>query len=539
MSRKGGIHPCVEAQMRSEEGSNFSKEKPMPKPTSAQQFILLPPRGVVATAATATPTITSFLNSLHSDVGAAARDVSVLKSPARRSKKRSVKVRVLDSIHENGAKLVEVSPQAISDLRADQPGLRIVPVVYYTPAVAPRPTIVSGPKVAAAGVSAKITVKVVSDKDGSPVGGAMVVAFTDFEARAGAQGKTNSKGEVALALGATSKKLDRLYIFPKVNLWGALKKGVTITSGNVFKVTPVDLSFTDGLRFFYGNSPDAAGTGLTVGVIDTGIAAHPDLVIDGGQNTVLGENPNDFGDNGEGHGTHVAGIVAARGTPPTGIRGLAPGIRLRSYRVFGKGSGKASNFAIAKAIDRAVADGCDLVNMSLGGGAPDDATQDAIADARAHGTVVIVAAGNDDRSPVSFPALDSLAIAVSAMGRKGTFPAGVAEFGDVAAPFGKPDKQNFVAAFSNIGPEIDLTGPGVGILSTFPGGHAPLGGTSMACPAVTGAAARLLSAPQHATILAMNRDQARSDAMAQIVLQAGKSLGFGADFEGQGMILLT
>src|SRR5262245_48542191 len=162
----------------------------MPKSTGAQQFILLSLRGVVATAATATPTITSFLRSLHSDVGTAARDVSVLESPTRGRKKRSVKVRVLDSIHENGAKLVEVSPQAISDLRADQPGVRIVPVVYYTPAVAPRLTIVSGPKAAARSVSAKITVKVVSEKDGSFVGGAMFVAFTDFEARAGAQGKT-------------------------------------------------------------------------------------------------------------------------------------------------------------------------------------------------------------------------------------------------------------------------------------------------------------------------------------------------------------
>src|SRR5262249_49419169 len=160
--------------------------------------------------------------------------------------------------------------------------------------------------------------------------------------------------------------------------------------------------------------------------------------------------------NGEGHGTHVGGIIAARGTPPKGIRGLAPAVTLRSYRVFGKGNGNASNFSIAKAIDRAVADRCDVINMSLGGGPQDEATHSAIADARAKGTIVIAATGNDDRGPVSFPGADPLVIAVTALGRKGTFPSGTVETGDVVAPFGT-DKKNYIASFSNVGPEVHLT----------------------------------------------------------------------------------
>ena len=58
-----------------------------------------------------------------------------------------------------------------------------------------------------------------------------------------------------------------------------------------------------------------------------------------------------------GHGAHVAGIIGARGAPPRGVRGLAPGVELRSYGVFGKGQPATSNYAIIKAIDRAVADG--------------------------------------------------------------------------------------------------------------------------------------------------------------------------------------
>jgi subtilisin family serine protease len=270
-------------------------------------------------------------------------------------------------------------------------------------------------------------------------------------------------------------------------------------------------------------------------VIDSGIALnHADLVVSGGQNTVTGEKPGDFGDNGgEGHGTHVAGIIASRGKPPSGIRGVAPGVTLRSYRVFGKGAPNAANFAIAKAIDAAVADGCDLINMSLGGGAPDSLTAEALAAAHNAGVVVLAANGNDSRQPVSFPAANSMCQAVSAMGRVGTFPKGTEPNGSIAAPHGK-DKKNFIADFSNIGPETDLTGPGVGVISTVPTGFGVMSGTSMATPAETGAAARLLASKPD--ILKMPRDQNRAAAMISAIAGACNLLGFGAIYEGKGMI---
>jgi subtilisin family serine protease len=106
------------------------------------------------------------------------------------------------------------------------------------------------------------------------------------------------------------------------------------------------------------------------------------------------------------------------------------------------------------------------------------------------------------------------------------------ETGDVAAPYGT-DKKNFLADFSNISPEIDVTGPGVGILSTVPGGYAPMDGTSMACPAVTGAAARLLAG--NPAVLDMNRDPARSDKIAALLYQSAKALGLGLKSEGHGL----
>jgi subtilisin family serine protease len=499
----------------------------MPKAPPAQRYILLPPRSLLAGGIVpATPVVQSFFTSLE-NVRTSSAKVRALSEA-----KIKTKMRVIDSVQSNGAKLVEMSPDSVADLQAEQPGIRIVPVVYYYPAKAPRPKPAAAPKAATAAL--RINLTIVSKASGDPISGANVVAFTDFANRTGVEGTTDAKGVVSLALGSANKKVERLYVYSESGFWNALKQGITVKSGTKIELLPIDLLYRDCLRYFYADAAPTAGQGVTVGVLDTGVGPHRDLTVSGGENTVTGENAGDFTDNGEGHGTHVAGIIAARGGPPDGIRGVAPGVTLRSYRVFGKGAEGASNFAIAKAIDHAVADGCDLINMSLGGGPKDEATHSAIADARAKGSLVIVAAGNDGRQPVSFPASDSLTLAVSALGRQGTFPDDTTETGNVSPPPGK-DKKNFIAEFSNVGPEILLTGPGVGIISTFPGNtFAVLDGTSMACPAVTGAAARLLSTQPD--LLAQTRDASRSDAMAQAVLNAAKTLGFPATLEGRGLI---
>jgi subtilisin len=424
-----------------------------------------------------------------------------------------------------------------------------MPLVYYEPAVFRRevlsaPTSAStrasikkmaGKKMAKAAAPGGVTVTVTSATNGKAVRGAMVVAFTNFAARAGAQGTTNAKGQVALALGGSTKKIERVYVYPKSAYWPSMQKDLTIKALSKLTLQPIDTAFVDCVRYFYAGGDLNSGKGVTVGVIDSGVATnHPDLSLQGGQNTVPGEKPQDFGDNGtEGHGTHVAGIIAARGAAPHGIRGVAPGATLRSYRVFARGGNRASNYAIAKAIDAGVADKCDLLNMSLGGGSPDPVVTDAIAAAYRAGVLILAANGNDDRKPVSFPAANDMCQAVSAIGRKDTIPKGTEPEDSIAAPYGK-DKKNFVASFSNVGSDTDLTGPGVGVISTVPGGYGVMSGTSMATPAETGAAARLLAAAP--AILAMPRDRNRTAAMIAAVARACKLLGVGATFEGKGMI---
>lgn len=101
-------------------------------------------------------------------------------------------------------------------------------------------------------------------------------------------------------------------------------------------------------------------------------------------------------------------------------------------------------------------------------------------------------------------------------------------------PRGTPDTANFMASFTNMGGEVDLTAPGVGVLSTVPGGgHGPMSGTSMATPAATGAAACVLS--QNPAIVAQARDRSRSDAIVRLLFRATGSLGFPMNFEGMGL----
>ena len=95
-------------------------------------------------------------------------------------KRPRVQMRIFDSIHENGAKLVEMPPDSAAALRVVQPGVRLIPVVYYRPARAPRMTIAAGPQVAAVTAGTKTVLTLVSRKDGKPIARATVVAFTDF-----------------------------------------------------------------------------------------------------------------------------------------------------------------------------------------------------------------------------------------------------------------------------------------------------------------------------------------------------------------------
>ncbi len=141
------------------------------------------------------------------------------------------------------------------------------------------------------------------------------------------------------------------------------------------------------------------GTGVLVAVIDTGVDhTHPDLYgwgpggkVAGGYNFV---DPGSLPIDTNGHGTQVAGVIAADGS----ARGVAPGARILSYKVSEDGGAVAPSM-IVEAIRTAVQDGADIINISLGVNATNPEIDGAIVGASAAGVLVVSAAGNDGPAP--------------------------------------------------------------------------------------------------------------------------------------------
>jgi subtilisin len=473
-------------------------------------------------------------------------------------------MRVLDGIGNNGPKLVEMSEEGELSLRLNNPDLKVVPEVFYhrcwyRPSVEKRPVhkaraakakrkaeggvkVAAQPEAAAAGT----TIRVVDSTTERPLRGAHVVVFTDYKNHIGDAGDTNAEGVVRLDSISPRQSLERAYVYGPPGYWGHFGANTPASALKTVQLRPIDLSDPNLLLHqLYGVLPRTAGAGVTVGVIDSGIdSTHPDLQnVSGGLNCVTNEvqaNPaavRNWGParkEGE-HGTHVAGIIGATGV--NGFRGVAPGVNLRSYRVFPDAGGGASNFDIAKAVDAARRDGCALINLSLGEKLPDDLVGAAIIRAADDGVVVVAAAGNEDRQPVDYPAAFPECVAVSAMGRWESFPEDSIGASDVANPRGGENDDDFIADFSNIGADIDATGPGVEIVSTLPDGqYGAMSGTSMAAPAVTGFAAYILAANPGVSRI---RGVGRSTKLKSHLFGKCHPEGFGRYFEGYGLPTLS
>jgi subtilisin len=449
---------------------------------------------------------------------------------ATRPRPETFGAEVLDTVPgpETGAALLTVPVERIDALRRGLPG-ELAPVRLYRTALS-RPGVLSAAD-PTRGEVPRVEIGVVSSRDGRPMPGATVVAFTDFEARIGDRGRSRLDGSLRLRLGDAAL-IERLYVFDVVGHWSLLRRRLPVTSPIELALRPLDFGAVDHMGLRYGSARSTVGRGVRVAVVDTGIALdHPDLKVAGGQNCVTGEDPDDFGPAGAAHGTHVAGTIAGRGSAPTGRRGVAPGAELRSYRVFGRGRSEAANFAIAKAIDAAVQDGCDVINLSLGGGGPDPVLRAAIEEAEAAGAVVVAAAGNEGRAPVGFPAELPDVLAISGLGRTGTFPPDAAGSGERQGPFGH-DGADFIAAFSNVG-AIDLTAPGVAVVATVPGGYLDLDGTSMACAAASGVVAKVLSGSRR--LRSRPRSPERAADLVTELRRRARPLGFPPSHEGDGL----
>jgi len=234
-------------------------------------------------------------------------------------------------------------------------------------------------------------------------------------------------------------------------------------------------------------SRNIRGSGVRVAILDTGIARHPDLTISGGVSFVPGViSFNDV----NGHGTHVAGTVAARNNP-IGVVGVAPSALLYAVQVLKHDpvTGRAPGLIswIIAGMEWCVLNGIKVANMSLGGdSAPLVAFATAVKRCQDNGVTVVVSSGNSFGT--AFPWVGTPANSISA-GQPNASPIVV----------GAINSASVIAGFSSRGGQttpwnqVTCVAPGVSIRSTYLGnGYFLDNGTSMACPHVAGLAALII-----------------------------------------------
>lgn len=214
------------------------------------------------------------------------------------------------------------------------------------------------------------------------------------------------------------------------------------------------------------------GAGAKVAILDTGIDYnHPDLKDNykGGYNFVY-DNNDPFDDSRYGHGTHLAGIIAAKDNG-TGVVGVAPEASLYAVKVLNGGM-MGSTSGILAGIEWAITNNMNIINMSFGAPMDSQAFRDSCDVAYKAGIILIAATGNFNQPIVDNPAGFDSVIAVSATAQ-----------------------DDSRALFSNYGAKVELSAPGVEIKSTIPGGgYGVMSGTSQAVPHVAGVAALVVSA---------------------------------------------
>ncbi|MEO3973616.1 S8 family serine peptidase [Streptomyces sp. CAU 1734] len=331
--------------------------------------------------------------------------------------------------------------------------------------------------------------------------GLRVIVSYEGRAAATARQGLRAEGEVRVNRSLPSINADAVTVSERDAgaLWAALTR---TTSARTVAVSGVERIWLDGVRtpnldksVARIGAPKAwaaghDGTGVTIAVLDTGVdRTHPDL-----RTRVVGEkNFTDSPDTRDrfGHGTHVASIAAGTGAKSGGRhKGVAPGAGILNAKVLGD-TGEGFDSVIVAGIDWAVAQGADIVNMSLGGtDAPGIDPVEALVNEMSakKGVLFAVSAGNDG------PGAGTISSPGSA---------------DAALTVGAVDDADRMADFSSRGPRVtggvikpDVTAPGVdttaaaaaGIAPELPGdpaGYVSYSGTSMAAPHVAGAAALL------------------------------------------------
>lgn len=247
------------------------------------------------------------------------------------------------------------------------------------------------------------------------------------------------------------------------------------------------------------------GKGVKIAILDTGVATHSDLAVAGGVSMV--DYTTSYDDD-NGHGTHVAGILAAK-RDGVGIAGVAPDAQIYIVKILNS-QGKGNGLDLLKGINWAIDNDMDIINVSLGTPTSTNLAQQAVDRAINAGIIVVTSSGNTGTA--------------DGTGSNLTFPGTM----DSVVTVGAVDENLNRASFSSTGSGVDFVAPGVSIVSTSKtGGYESRSGTSMASPYIAGMFAILKEAFPTETSTQLI---ARLKASAQDLGETGRDTLYGDGF---------
>lgn len=343
---------------------------------------------------------------------------------------------------------------------------------------------------------------VVLGKDGAPLAHAEVSLFGGVLP---SSGLTGPDGVARLRLyGEDAHAISGLYVKPRTDYWSFYQRDPDLSLDQPNLVMLRALADWPGLQDMpqqhaMGWGARAMrldqvpqqfrGQGVKIAVIDSGAAtSHGNLNRIRAGFDVINKtvDRNTWNVDTLGHGSHCAGVIGAA-NPAWGIRGFAPDAEIHVCKLFPGGQVSQLIDALEYCIEQQI----DVVNLSLGGGAPSEALERQIVRAKQAGVACIAAAGNSS-GPVQYPASSPHVLAVAAIGKLGEFPPDSYHAETLGADL---DAQGyFTARFSCGGPQVDVAAPGVAVVSAVPPNNfAAWDGTSMAAPHVSGLAALVLA----------------------------------------------
>jgi len=362
-----------------------------------------------------------------------------------------------------------------------------------------------------------LVITVIDEETGLPVQHADLYCFTPAITM---QVKTDEKGIAEIT--CYEMPLQKIIVIPKNTFWSKVVDSPEYMDGTVviklrkipekrYNWAEQQMNLGEIKRYFTGKS-------IRIAIIDSGISPHESLLTSGGYCPAFPDDQQIWAQDPDGHGTYSAGIIAGRGHSS----GIAPDSEIYSVKIF-----PDARFSdVVDAINWCIDNHIDIINLGFGSLHYCLQIEIALHEAIQRGIVCIGAAGNHGAT-VAFPASSPRTIAVSAVGKNGTFPV------DSASSLSCPQQEQadlFFAEFSNRGAEIDLCAPGVALISSVPCGYASFDGTSTACAVITALSALVMEAfPEIKT-----GDYRQSLSVKRLLKQSCLDIGLPYSMQGSG-----